>query len=112
MTRTEALVSIVKQLTELEMEEFLKGVNDHLIREKMDHLISVAFDDTDLKDQINELEAQIEETQSEYDGLLNKNKELQSNIDQTIDKINEGLKNPIDDTEADLLNQLLEILED
>lgn len=63
------LIDRIKALTEIELDDLLGEINDHLYQNKMQHLAERAFQIDDQIDTIEELEDEIKELKRERDDL-------------------------------------------
>src|SRR5688500_11704885 len=72
----EKLIDRIKGLSELELDDLLKDIGQHLRKNKMEHLIDNAFDMDDHTEQIEELEEDVRELETEKDGLTDKLHEI------------------------------------
>lgn len=61
---TEQLIEEIKRLPEIELDELLHEVGQHLYRNKLEHLIDSAFQMDDQTEQIEELEEEVRDFES------------------------------------------------
>lgn len=69
MTSTELLLVQTRMLSELELDDFLKGIGEHLHKNNLEHLIDNAFDMEGGADRIAELEDDLEMAKDKIERL-------------------------------------------
>lgn len=75
----ERLIDQIKGLSELDLDQLLREISQHLYKNKLEHLIDNAFQIEDYTAQIEELEDEVRDLERERDDLkatLNKIKAL------------------------------------
>lgn len=82
MTKTEALITLVTALPEIELAEVMTEIGKHIQREKLEHLIDDVFEiETNekeierLEDEISDLEREVDSQRDEIGALKKKLKE-------------------------------------
>jgi phage shock protein A len=80
MTTTELLLIQIQSLTELELDDFLQGIGQHLSKNNLEHLIDRAFDMEGNQDRIDELEDENELLESKVEELEKQIAELEKSI--------------------------------
>lgn len=81
MTTTELLMIKVETLTELELDDFLIKIGEHLSKNNLEHLINNAFDMDGGADRIAELENDLETAEDKI-----------YNLEQEVDELNEKIE--------------------
>lgn len=70
MTQTEALITLLKRLPEIEMAEVLTEINAHLYTQKWNHLKRECLSTDSAEDKIRDLESDLEEMEEAKDQLV------------------------------------------
>jgi cell division protein FtsB len=85
----EKLIDKISGLSEIELDQLLKDVGEHLRKNNLEHLIDNAFQMDDQTDEIEGLEQRVSELESEIDTLESDSRDLQTKIDGAIEKLEE-----------------------
>jgi len=78
---TEQIITAIKTLPELELQEVMQEVNRHLVREKMTHLKKGD------QDELDDLKAELDEAENQIDKLEKDKNELESKIEKAKDAL-------------------------
>lgn len=68
----EKLIDRITSLSEIELDQLLKDIGQHLHKNKLEHLIDAAFQLDDQADEIRDLEYDLEELEKQKDKAIDK----------------------------------------
>lgn len=107
----EKLIDKISKLSELELDELLKDIGNHLHKNNLEHLIDNAFQIDDFEGEIDELNEKVEELEEKLETAESEKQNIESRMEDAVELLEEMQEEPFsEDWGKDHIEQIITLL--